>query len=463
MKEISKRAAVAALAGVMAAGMLTGCGEEEKVDGTQVVATVNGEEIPMGILSLAVRQSQAQAESMYMSFMGGMDYSIWDTEAEEGKTYGEQAIEETLEQIELMYILREKAPDYDVTVTEEDETAMAEAAASFMADNSEETLEELAVSEDQVKTYLELQTYLQRMRDPIVADVDTNVSEEEAQQSSFTYVSISTADLSDEEIEEKKADAQEILDTMKEDPEADFDETASAVSEDYSALTGTFDANVPETEETDGEEMTSTSAYPEEVMEVLRTLDDGEMGPDVIETDTAFYVVRLDLKNDEHETEHKIEDIISEREEELYTDTTQQWMDEAEITVDEEVLKTLKLTDSHKFSIDTSTSEETADTAEDTTETTEEDTAEDTATEETDSDAAAETDSAAADSGDTLSEDEILVPVEEDVPSTEEADTEESADTEAADAEEADDSAETDEAAEEDTADDTAAESDTAE
>ena len=57
MKEISKRAAVAALAGVMAAGMLTGCGEEEKVDGTQVVATVNGEEIPMGILSLAVRQS----------------------------------------------------------------------------------------------------------------------------------------------------------------------------------------------------------------------------------------------------------------------------------------------------------------------------------------------------------------------------------------------------------------------
>ena len=332
-----------------------------------------------------------------------------------------------------------------------------------MADNSEETLEELAVSEDQVKTYLELQTYLQRMRDPIVADVDTNVSEEEAQQSSFTYVSISTADLSDEEIEEKKADAQEILDTMKEDPEADFDETASAVNEDYSALTGTFDANVPETEETDGEEMTSTSAYPDEVMEVLRTLDDGEMGPDVIETDTAFYVVRLDLKNDEHETEHKIEDIISEREDELYTDTTQQWMDEAEITVDEEVLKTLKLTDSHKFSIDTSTSEETADTAEDTAETTEEDTAEDTATEETDSDAAAETDSAAADSGDTLPEDEILVPVEEDVPSTEEADTEESADTEAADAEEADDSAETDETAEEDTAEDTTAESDTAE
>ena len=57
MRKIVKKTALAALAGVMAAGMLTGCGEEEKVDGTQTVATVNGEDIPMGILSLMVRQS----------------------------------------------------------------------------------------------------------------------------------------------------------------------------------------------------------------------------------------------------------------------------------------------------------------------------------------------------------------------------------------------------------------------
>ena len=458
MKEISKRAAAAALAGVMAAGLLTGCGEEEKVDGTQIVATVDGEEIPMGILSLAVRYNQAQTESMYISLMGGMDYSIWDTEAEEGKTYGEQAVEQTLDQIELMYIMRGKAADYDVTVTEEDQAAIAEAAASFMEANSEETLEELSVSEDQVKTYLELQTYLERMHDPMVADVDTDVPDEEAQQSSFTYVSISTADLSDEEIEDKKADAQEILDAMKEDPDADFNETASAVSEDYSALEGTFDTNVPDTEETDEEEMTSSSTYPDEVMEVLRTLNDGELGPDVIETDTAFYVVRLDQKIDEDATESKRESIISEREEELYTDTTQQWLDEADITVDEDVLKTLKLTDSHKFSIDTSASAETADTAE-------AETAEDTAS-ETETDSAAAEDTAASD--DTLSEDEVLVPVTEEELEAEgdsaeedfaeevtEEDTEDAAEDDTA-ADTAEDAAEDDTAAEADTSADTA-------
>ena len=95
MKEMSKRAAVAALAGVMAMGMLTGCGEKN-LDGTKTVATVDGTEIPMGVLSLMVRQSQAQTAAMYASFMGGSDFAIWDTEAEEGKTYGEQAIEQSL-------------------------------------------------------------------------------------------------------------------------------------------------------------------------------------------------------------------------------------------------------------------------------------------------------------------------------------------------------------------------------
>lgn len=38
MKTMTKRTAVAALTGVMAVGMLTGCGEK-KLDGTKTVAT----------------------------------------------------------------------------------------------------------------------------------------------------------------------------------------------------------------------------------------------------------------------------------------------------------------------------------------------------------------------------------------------------------------------------------------
>ena len=355
MKTMTKKTAVVALAGVMAAGMLTGCGEKE-LDGTKTVATVDGTEIPLGMLSLSVREGQAQAEAMYKSFMGGSDYSIWGTEAEEGKTYGEQAVEQALEDIELMCILKEKAADYDVEITEDDEKAIADAAAAFMSANTEDTLKTLAVTEDQVKTYLELETYKSRMHDPIIADVDKNVSDEEAQQSSFNYVSISTSDLSDDEIKQKKEDAQKILDGLNADPDGDFSEIAKSVDDSYTVLSGSFDTNEDASEEdSDDEDETtaSSSNYPDEVMKVLRTLKDGEVGPDVIEADSAYYVVKLDKVNDEDATATKKESIISTRENELYTETTDKWMDEADIKVEKKVLKTLKVTDNHKFTIQT--------------------------------------------------------------------------------------------------------------
>lgn len=385
MKKMSKRAAVAALAGVMAMGLLTGCGEK-KLDGTKTVATVNGTEIPMGVLSIMVRQSQAQTEAMYASFMGGSDFAIWDTEAEEGKTFGQQAVEQSLEELETMYIMKEKAADYGVEVTEEDQKAIAEAAAEFIKANSQETIEKLAVTEEQVKTYLELRTYEARMHDPIVADVDTEVSEDESQQSSFSYVSISTADLEEKEIKKKKEEAQEILDNMKKDPKADFEEVVKAVNEEYTALDGTFDTTAPKDEED------ASSSYPAKVLEVLRSLKDGEMGPDVIETDTGYYVVRLDKINDEEATADKKDSIIEERKSELYTDTTASWREEAEITVDKKVLKTLTITDNNKFVISVPETEEGA-----------EDTLEETPAEETSEDASSEE----------LPEDEVLVPAEE--------------------------------------------------
>lgn len=369
MKEMTKKTAVVAMAGIMAAGMLTGCGEK-KLDGSKTVATVDGTKIPLGVVSLSVREGQMQTEAMYRSYMGGSDFDIWDTEAEKGKTYGEQAVEESLKDVELMYIMKAKAADYDVELTDEDEKAIAEAATSFMEANSEETIADLAVTEDQVKTYLELQTYKQKIHDPIIADVDKNVSDEEAQQSSFEYVSVSTADLSDDEIKEKKEDAQKILDGLKADPDGDFSEIAKSVDDSYSSLSGTFDANeTSEDEDTDDEDADEDSSsysgtYPEEVIDVLRTLDDGEVASDIIETDTAYYVVKLDKKDDEEATETKKESIISTREQTLYTDTTEKWLDDADIKEEKKVLKTLKVTDNHKYVAPTATPAPTEEAAE---------------------------------------------------------------------------------------------------
>ena len=219
MKKIVKNTTVAALAGAMAIGMLSGCGSKT-IDGEKTVATVDGTDIPMGVVSLYARESQAQTVAMYKSFMGSAG-NIWSQVVDEdaGTTYGEQAVGQFLEQVELMYIMKEKAADYGVEVTSDDETAIADAAAQFMQDNDEDTLKELAVSEDQVKTLLELETYRQRIYDPIRNEAEVDITDEEAQQSSFSYVSISISgdDLSDDDIATRKEQAQEILDSATQD------------------------------------------------------------------------------------------------------------------------------------------------------------------------------------------------------------------------------------------------------
>ena len=444
MKKISKKAAAVTLVGVMAMGALTGCGEKN-VDGTKTVATVDGTEVPMGILSLMVRESQAQAEAMYASFMGGStDYQIWNTEVEDGgMTYGEQAVQESLESLELMYILKEKAADYKVEVTEDDQKAIAEAASKFMGDNTEETLEILGVTEDQVKTYLELKTYEQRMHDPIVADADTNVTDEEAQQSSFTYVSINTNESDDDEKKNQKEDAQKLLDEMKKDPSADFDAAAKKINDKYVSLSGTFDTKADEeTDEDKPEDESSsnigTSSYPDEVLKVLRTLKDGEMGPDVIETDTGYYVVRLDKKIDEEATADKKDSLIEVRKENFYTETTDKWKEDAKITEDKKVIKTLKVKDNHKFNMatttdtaadDTTTAEVTEAPAEATTapETTEAADGADAAAEATETPAADEAD-AAAEATETPAADSADAAEATETPAADDADAADSAD-----------------------------------
>ena len=346
-------------------------------------------------ISLYARESQAQTVAMYKSFMGSAG-NIWSQVVDEdaGTTYGEQAVGQFLEQVELMYIMKEKAADYGVEVTSDDETAIADAAAQFMQDNDEDTLKELAVSEDQVKTLLELETYRQRIYDPIRNEAEVNITDEEAQQSSFSYVSISISgdDLTDDDIATRKEQAQEILDKMKEDPTADMGETAKAVDDTYSGLTGTIFTN-------DSDDEDISNSYDDAVVEALRTLKDGEVYGELVETDSSVYVLRMDKVNDEDATASKKESLENTKRSEYYSETTQKWLDDADITVNDKVLSTLTITDEHSFTIKETTADTSEDAAADTTDATEDTTSEDVeAADESDDADTAETDAAKSDS-----------------------------------------------------------------
>ena len=107
MRNSVKKAAVTALVCVTAAGMMAGCGNK-KLDGTKIALTVNKQEIPLGVVSLAARMQQAQAEAMYKMYLGGgNDMSIWSTKMDDDsdETYGENAVTTSVETVEKMSMM----------------------------------------------------------------------------------------------------------------------------------------------------------------------------------------------------------------------------------------------------------------------------------------------------------------------------------------------------------------------
>lgn len=354
MKNLAKKAAVTTLVCVTAAGMMTGCGNK-KLDGTKTAVTVNKQEIPLGVVSLAARMQQAQAEAMYKMYLGGGDdMSIWSTKMgdDSDETYGENAVTTTVESIEKMCLEKEHASEYDVEITDDEQKALEEAAKNFIAANSEETIAELAVDEDMVKTFLELETYDVKMKEAIEATADIKLDEKEYQQMAFSYASVRVSgdNLTDDDIKTNKENIQKFFDKVKEDPTADFSTLGDEISTDMTATSGTC----PTYEEGD-DSAANGDAYPDDVRNALRKLEEGELNSEIIKTDSIWYVVRLDSKDDENATDSKKESLTSTKKDDFYNDTTDGWVKKADIKEEPKLIKKIKITDNHSFTIQTPT------------------------------------------------------------------------------------------------------------
>lgn len=327
MKNLSAKLACAMLAITLGAASLTGCGQGKVIDGTAEAIIVNDESVNLGVANFLLRYQQAMMVSYYAMF--GQDASgIWDTQAEEG-TYGESFKKDMLESIQKMYLLKEHAKDYDVTLSE-DEIAKADAAADeFIAANDESVLKSLGVTKEDISTVLQLYTYQNKMYDPMVADTDTNVSDDEAAQTTITYVRVSvqgtetdadgnTIELTDEEKAAKKDQAQQILEQIlasEDAAEADVNAIAQGIDENLSASARSYGSD--------------DTALDEVLKTAVQDLEDGEVNPEVLEGSDGYYVLRLDKAFDEEKTEQKKQEIINQRKQERYNELLQGWLDEA--------------------------------------------------------------------------------------------------------------------------------------
>ncbi len=381
MKSLWKKFAAAGLTAAMGVSMLAGCGNKDaKIDGTKTAVTINDEAVSLGAVSFQARFQQAYMYQMYSQYFGTSQ--IFDQVMDESteKTYGDQIKEGVLENIEELVLIKQHAADYDVALDDEKKAEIEKIAQAYIDENDEKVRAQIGASKEDVVYLLELQTIQDMMREPMAKDVDTEVSDDEAQQTTVTYLSLakkteedlaadeSAADesvtdesvsdesLSDESVSEEakaekleaankevKENAEKILADLKASDnaaEADMTEIAAKYDDTLTAASGQFTTNDP-----------TDTTLDAGVVEAAAELKDGEVCDKVIESDTHYYVFRVDKTFAKDETEAKKEQIVKDRKTEAYNNLIEEWKKDADIKVDDKVMATLLITDKAPFTL----------------------------------------------------------------------------------------------------------------
>lgn len=324
MKLLKKRCVAAAAAGTLAAALLMGCGSS--VDDNEVVGTVGESEISFGVANFYMRMVQSRYEAYYTTLTGDTPAEFW-LQDWDGGTYQESIKKNLVEKLEDLYLIRQHAQEYDVALTEEEEKAIAMAAADFEEDNSLEAKELVSGHTEYIQEYLELATIQEKMDEPMKAGVDEDISDEDAAQKSMKYVYFpyvkeddeNSEAISDEEKKDLKSKAEKFAKDLQESEEKDID--AAAKEADLEVETVTFDSD--------------TKAPNADFMKAADKLKENEV-TDAVESDDGLYVGIVTSLLDREATDTKKEQIIEERKTEQYNSLLKKWREETEISFNEE-------------------------------------------------------------------------------------------------------------------------------
>ena len=431
MKAVFRKAAALGLVFAMSCTALAGCGSKgSKIDGSKTLMTVNGEDVRLGVGSLYAKYQQASIYQIYSMYFGTT--SIFDNEHDDGHTYGEEIKESVISDLEKMVTIKQHAEEYGVSLTDEETAAIETAAQAYMDGNDEETRAKIGAAKEDVVELMTLQTLQASMMDPIVKDVDTEISDEDAQQTSVSYIRIAVESEPEEteSVEEtvesgtsgSEAAESEAAQSAAESSEAASAESAAgseaAESEAAQSEAAPVEATASSVEEAaaqieareygeaiisaiqeeadvaeadldaiaktiDESYYVSTGSFttndPDDtyldsvIVEAVKGLSDGELvdHPVMNADGTCYYVIRLDKNFDEEKTETKKSDILTERKQALYDETVNGWVDAADIKVNEDVWKLVGISDMDPVTLKAAEAESTEEEAESTAEATE--------------------------------------------------------------------------------------------
>lgn len=316
MKYMKKLALLGMVVAMMATS-LTGCGELKDTD---TIVTIGDEDVKAGVVNFYARYMEATYETYYASMVGE---DMWSQNVSDDETYEESVKSDVIKTIEEMVLIKQHAKEYKVELSDDEKKAITEAAQKFFDDNELASKEKVSGTKKNVEELLTLYALQDKIRPLMIADVDKEVSDEEAAQKSMTYVEFpyystdesgQSVEMTDEEKAAAKEKAQALLDGAKGQTDKSFNDYATEAG--YSPVIATFDS---ESEKVNAE-----------LLPVVDKLGEGEY-TEVVETEAGYFVAQVTSMLDREGTDTKKQDIITEREDKLYDDTIKKWKKDTKI------------------------------------------------------------------------------------------------------------------------------------
>lgn len=314
MKKTLTKVATLCLAVILLCGMVSGCAAKVKKVAladypTTVVASYGDEKIYLSEVNYSAKVQQWFSE-MYYSQIFGMEF--WKQEIAEGKTMEDITKEEVMAAALQTRVLMEHAEEYGVTLTAEDEAKITEAVTKTLEGTPDEVKEATGMDGNMLTDIFTKNALANKVWAAVVADVDTEVAEEEIRQTTIQYVLFSE----DDEEPGTEADAKALIEAITE------DKTFEEVAEEK-------DLHVNTTSYTKNEEQTTLLGQTAVVMST------GESATCYVEG-TGWYAVYCENDNDEERTAAKKESVIEARKADIFNEVYAGW-EKKEFVVDEAV------------------------------------------------------------------------------------------------------------------------------
>lgn len=261
-------------------------------------------------------------ESKYEAYFGS---KIWDYEFDK-QTFGDMAKQEILDMIVQTKIVSSQADKYNIVLTEEEELQIQQNASNFLSGLTEQDKAMYGLTEAVAQTFYRDNKLYENVYNAATMNVDTDVSDEEAEQIKIQQILVSTTETNgdgkvvpmNDKMKEKEYDKAKKL--LKEARKAEDFYSFAEANTDSGQVEYTF----------------GRGEMPEAFEKVAFSLKTGETSK-IVETEEGYHILYCVSDYDEDATLEKKESVIAERQDKFFQELYKKWAAACKVVVKEKV------------------------------------------------------------------------------------------------------------------------------